>query len=133
MTVNAEEEAPGVEASNWSGKPSFGIGGHYREPDYSQEYGEELPGADFNKQVYNFNENKQIWDQNDYEERVKVEAEILVALEALKTSVNYLGYDISSIQDKIHLNKHRIGANQEDVWTNSESINNQLSAAASKV
>lgn len=98
------------------GKPDFSIGGHYREPDYEHEYGEELPGADFNKQVYQFNENKQIWDQNDYEERVKVEAEMLVALEALKTSVNYLGYDIHSIGDKISYNRARIGANQDDIY-----------------
>ena len=58
VTVNAAEESPKVEASpyghqaSWDGKPSFGIGDHYREPDYSQEYGEVLPGADFNKQVY---------------------------------------------------------------------------------
>ena len=92
-----------------------------------------LPGADFNKQVYQFNEKKQIWDQNDYEERVKVEAEILVALEALKTSVNYLNFDVSSIQDLIHHNKHRIGANQEDIWENSEGVTNQLLATADRV
>jgi len=53
-----------------------------------------LPGADFNKQVYNFDEHKKIWHEQDYEERVKVEAEMLVALEALKESVVYLVYDI---------------------------------------
>ena len=90
-----------LEEERHGGKPSFSIGSHYRAPDYSQEYGEELPGADLNKQVYQFNENKQIWDQNDYEERVKVESEILVALEALKTSVNYLGYDIHTLKDRI--------------------------------
>ena len=61
------------------------------EPDYAhKQSGEKLPGADFNKQVYQFDEKKYIWDQNDYEERVKVEAELMVALEGLKTSINYL-------------------------------------------
>lgn len=83
------------------GKPGFSIGPHYKEPDYTQEYGEVLPGADFNKQVYNFDEKKAIWDQNDYEERVKMEAEILVALEALKSSVSYIDYDIHSIDERV--------------------------------
>ena len=81
------------------GKPSFSIGSHYREPDYSQPYGEKLPGADFNKQVYQFREDKMIWDQNDYEERTKQEAELLVALEALKSSTSYLSYDIYSLKE----------------------------------
>ena len=40
-----------------------------------------------------------IWDQNDYEERTKQEAELLVALEALKSSTSYLSYDIYSLKD----------------------------------
>ena len=80
-----------------AGGKSFDIGPMYQTPDYSQDYGEALPGADFNKQVYQFRENEQIWDQNDYVERVKVEAEILVALEALKTSVGYLRDDTATL------------------------------------
>ena len=37
----------------------------YRKPDYSKESsrsGEKLPGPDFNKQVYEFDERKHIWD-----------------------------------------------------------------------
>ncbi len=62
------------------------------QPDYSQKKpsGEKLPGADFNKQVYEFEGDQQIWDQNDYTERVKVEAEMMVALEALKETIIYL-------------------------------------------
>jgi len=48
--------------------------------------------------VFEFNESKQIWDQQDYNERVKVEAEILVALEALKTSAMYIGIDVSEVE-----------------------------------
>ena len=115
------------------GKPSFSIGQHYREPDYSQPYGEELPGADFNKQVYQFNENRQIWDQNDYEERTKQEAEILVALEALKTSSSYLSHDLYALHDKIIDNRGRIGANQADVWENAEALKNMVVSTAKKV
>ena len=70
----------------------------YQYPDNHIEHsGEELPTADFNHQVWDFNHNKEIWDQNDYEERVKVEAELMVALEALKQGVAGLSYDISHL------------------------------------
>jgi len=105
-------------AAEWVAKPSFSIGDSYKAPDYTSPYGETLPGADFNKQVYKFHEGKQIWDQNDYEERVKVEAEMLVALEALKSSTNTLGGTIHSLTDKISFNSTRIGANMNDVFMN---------------
>ena len=52
---------------------------------------------DFNKQVFQFNDTKQIWHQSNYDERVKVEAEILVTLEALKTSTRYMNEDTADI------------------------------------
>ncbi len=73
----------------------------YVEPGYTHEYTEKLPGADFNKRVSTFSTDSAIWDQNDYEERVKVEAEMLVSLEALKESVMYLTYDIKEVDDRI--------------------------------
>ena len=75
----------------------------YQSPDYSQPTpsGEHLPGADFNRQVYEFDCDHEIWDQNDYEERVKVEAEILVALEALKSSFSVIDYDIHHLLEHI--------------------------------
>ena len=39
----------------------------------------------------------QIWHQSNYTERVKVEAEIMVTLEALKTSVRYMTEDTADI------------------------------------
>ena len=68
---------------------------------------DKLPGPDFNKQVYEFNEMKQIWHQSNYDERVKVEAEILVTLEALKTSVRYMTEDTADI--KAFLSKQYLG------------------------
>ena len=94
----------------YSGDAYFSHPG-YVEPDYAQPYGEVLPGADFNRQVYEFDQTSNIWDQNDYEERVKVEAEMLVALEALKTSVGYIGYDLVTINGKID---HCIWRNNQD-------------------
>ena len=51
---------------------------------------ENLPGPDFNRNVYEFDDTKQIWNQENYEERVKAEADILVALEAMKTEAKFL-------------------------------------------
>lgn len=93
LAVKTQEDAPVVEAP-YPGY--FDIHSMHQETDYSQPAPETLPGADFNKQVWEFDQSKNIWDQQDYNERVKAEAEILVALEALKTAVLYLGSDISA-------------------------------------
>ena len=41
---------------------------------------------------------------------------MLVTLEALKTSVSYLNFDIDRVNDKISVNAGRIGANQDDIY-----------------
>ena len=120
--VTIQEPAYGY---NISQKPSFSIGQHYTKPDYTQEYGEVLPGADFNKQVYEFDEDKMIWDQNDYVERTRQEAELMVALEALKSTISYLNHDLAAIAERITFNRNRIGANQEDVWESHAEIKQQ--------
>lgn len=66
--------------------------------DYLRPGPDKLPGPDFNKQVYDFNDMKQIWHQSNYNERVKVEAEVLVTLEALKTSVRFMNEDTTDIK-----------------------------------
>ena len=56
-----------------------------------------LPSADFNKKVYEFDESKYIWNQEAYTCRVKTEADMLVTLEALKTSVRHLHLDLDEL------------------------------------
>ena len=93
-----------------------------------------MPGADFNRQVYRFRENRQIWDQNDYEERTKQEAEIMVALEALKTSTAYLLDDIHMIKNTITDTQVNIGVhNKVDIWQLMKEENNQLISSTSVV
>ncbi len=94
----------------------------YKEPSYAHDYAEKLPGADFNKQVSTFSTDSAIWDQNDYEERVKVEAEMLVSLEALKESVMYLTYDIKEVDTRIANQYKAIGANHEDAYENMQKV-----------
>ena len=75
---------------------------YFEHPDHQlQDYDlpgpSKLPGPDFNKHVYEFDEMKQIWHQHNYNERVKIEADIMVTLEALKTSVRYMSEDLTDI------------------------------------
>ena len=101
----------------------------YQYPDNHIEHsGEELPTADFNHQVWDFDHNKDIWDQNDYEERVKVEAELLVALEALKGFIAGISYDISHIADHIGSQYAQIGLNHQEAFNNMEALIGEFSA-----
>ena len=70
----------------------------YVQADYTAPYDASLPGPDFNKSVYNFNQRSQTFDQGEYETRVKVEAELMVALESLKESITYLNYDLQQVK-----------------------------------
>ena len=95
----------------------------YQYPDnHITHSGEELPKADFNRQVWEFDEHHEIWDQNDYEERVKVEAELLVALEALKDGVSGLSHDIHQLNQSIAYQYTQIGLNHEEAYENMEAL-----------
>lgn len=98
----------------------------YAAPDYSHDYVNPLPGADFNRQVYKFNEDHPIWNQEEYAHRVKNEADILVALEALKESVAYLFHDTQDLMEATHYQIDRIISNKEDARANMNEINNTL-------
>ena len=95
---------------------SFDIGPHYQEPSYTEDYTSNFPGADYNRQVYNFDSGKNVWNQEDYNERVKVEAELLVALEALKEAATYLNADLDDIYQRGQINVNRVGENQLDIY-----------------
>ena len=116
LTVNEQEESPGVESANYPGpRPKnakvpydeYFANPYHQQHDYLRPGPDKLPSKDFNKQVYEYNEMKQIWHQSNYDERVKVEAEVLVTLEALKTSTRYMGEDLTDI--KKFLSKQYLG------------------------
>lgn len=46
--------------------------------------------ANFNKQVYHFDEQENIFDQKEYEARIEAEAELMIALESIKTSIVFM-------------------------------------------
>ena len=69
----------------------------YVSPTYETPYEHSLPGADFNQQVYEFAYDAETFDQEMYEHRVRLEAELLVALEALKAEMVVLRLKVTAI------------------------------------
>ena len=49
-----------------------------------------LPSADFNQHVLDFNEDESVFNQEEYEKRLVVEADLMIALEGLKASAAFL-------------------------------------------
>ena len=128
LIVNEQEEAPESQNAN------IGVKGHHHKApydgyfenpnhqdfDYQRPGPAELPSPDFNKQVYEFDEMRQIWHQSNYNERVKVEAEIMVSLEALKTQVRYMGEDLVNIKD--FLSAQYLGIKAEELFQSSHDV-----------
>jgi len=73
----------------------------YRPRDYGLQDVIDFPDPDFNKQVYQFDESEDIFDEEDYACRVRVEAHMLVALEALKEEVRWLHEDVDSLMSSL--------------------------------
>ena len=129
------EELFAYNAHNQEAKPDFSIGSHYQQPDYTTPYQarEQLPSADFNRRVYEFDNNDTIWDQNDYEERVKVEAELMVALESMKEGVSYGSIDVNNLNEQIADQKKRIDDNAYDIFESMKVLGENLQSASVRV
>ena len=67
--------------------------------DYSQPYQFTLPSADFNKAVHDFNEDEAVFNQEEYEKRLVIEAELMIALEGLKSSAAYLEKEFKTLSE----------------------------------
>merc|ERR1712222_35640 len=89
---------------------------HYPEDDHhdNYEYGH-VPTGDFDHHVYDFNEWEEIWHQDDYESRLHTEAELMVALEALREDLVELDHDIDALFDCISDNDSGISDNDSRV------------------
>ena len=68
---------------------------------YPSELVGNVPTGDFWNHVDDFNEWEPIWEQGEYEERVQTEAEMMIALEALREALVDLDYDIDRLEDHI--------------------------------
>ena len=102
---------------------------HYVEPQEEPHYedaadyvGGDVPTGDFWHQVDEFNEWNEIWDQDSYEHRLEQEAELMVALEALREDLVHLDHDIDDLDDCISHNDEDISENDEGINYNDHEI-----------
>ena len=78
--------------------------------------------GDFDVKVDEFDTCDEIWNQSDYEERLETEAELMVALEAIREALVVLDSDIGELEHCIELNAEMIGDNYEHINYNDERI-----------
>ena len=106
----------------------------YYDDDFYDSYGKpsNVPTGDFWNQVDDFNEWNTIWDQSGYEERLATEADLMVALEALREALVDLDRDIDDLDDCISDNDEDISANDScierndyDIQENDDEISDQ--------
>lgn len=81
-----------------------------------------VPTGDFWNKVDDLNIWEEIWDQNEYEERVQTEAELMIALEATREALVDLDYDIDRLEDLIDENNRNIDRNAHDIHENDDAI-----------
>ena len=74
--------------------------------------------GDFEVKVDDFDSNDEIWNQSDYEERLETEAELMVALEAIRGALVLLDTDIAQLENCIELGADDIGVNYESIKYN---------------
>ena len=81
----------------------------------------------FEGKVDDFDSAEEIWNQADYEERLETEAELMVALEAIRAALVVLDTDITELEDCIERSADHIGENYEHITFNDSAMEiNQL-------
>jgi len=83
----------------------------YAHNSYPDETYGNVPHGGFWNEVDHFNEWNPIWDQAEYEERIQTEAELMIALEAIRESLVDLDYEIDRLEDCISHNNEDIEDN----------------------
>ena len=73
---------------------------------------------DFDHEVAAFDHNDQIFDQHQYEETVTSQAEMLVALEAMKKELETITLSIANIETTIYGNSHDTFDNFDEIDAN---------------
>lgn len=73
---------------------------------------------DFYHEVHEFDTCDEIWNQDDYEERLETEAELMVALEAIREALVQLDSDIHELETCIEGNSGHIGVNFDQITQN---------------
>ena len=64
---------------------------HDEDEDEHSDYGDDhigaIPSGAYHDQVHEFDTCEEIWDQEDYEQRLETEAELMIALEAIREAL----------------------------------------------
>ena len=95
---------------------------HYEDHHHDDDYHGHVPTGDFWHQVDDFNEWEEIWDQKSYEYRLEQEAELMIALEALREDLVHLDHDIDDLDDCISHNDEDISENDHGIAHNDAGI-----------
>ena len=90
--------------------------------DHSTDYDANVPTGDFWNQVDDFDAWREIRDQHSYEERLETEAELMVALEALREALVSIDHDIDDLDDCISHNDSDISENDDGIAANDYGI-----------
>ena len=107
---------------------------NYVAPDYATEWSDgSLPGPDFNKQCYEFDTCNQIWDQDEYANKVEVEAKLLVSIEALKEAIQLLKLNMAAAEQNIMDNNMSIRINQRNIYANMDAIITSIPISQARV
>ena len=77
---------------------------------------------DFDSRVENFDPCEEIWKQEDYDERLQTEAELMIALEAIREALVTVDNDLHNLELCIKDCKGMIDVNYGYIETNERSI-----------
>ena len=77
-----------------------------------------VPTGDFWNQVDDFDAWEEIYNQEDYEQRLNTEADLMVALEALREALVDLDHEIDDLDDCISHNDEDISENDDGIRDN---------------
>ena len=92
---------------------------YFHDPHHADSpYISDVPTGDFWNQVDYFNEWEEIYDQEDYEERLHTEATLMIALEAMRDSLIHLDHQIDDLVDCISENDSDIDDNHYAIHDN---------------
>ena len=90
----------------------------YETVEYPTEVSGDVPTGDFWNHVDDFDAWKEIRDQHEYEERLDTEAELMIALEALREALVDIDRDIDDLDDCLSHCSECISENEEGVSEN---------------
>ena len=115
---------------NGSSEPTFHGGNSHSDEEFEfRRNGDAYALDDFDRRVEEFDPCNEIWTQHDYDERLQTEAEIMIALEAIRMTLVTIDNDLHSLEicikeadGMIDINYGFIETNQRSIQWNTEEV-----------